>query len=228
MSDDAAVPSVRDLRSRWKPTKNDAAAGPDHEPVRIRLHRCFSWMHEAELLAGDPRMSDARLVWRWIALNALYSRWDDAMRWPANDKESLGDFTRRIVRADADGRIDALLRTHRRLVEAIVGNEFLAKRFWKDPTDEAARNISGGSTRGVRRELDDGATLAALDRVIERVYFLRCQIVHGAATFDGDVNRTPVRHADRLLELLLPEIATVIIDHAWDGDWGGLCYPPLR
>jgi len=228
MADEITPPTVRDLRRAWKPIKERTDGVPEREAIRIRLHRCFSWMHEAEKLRDDARMADARLVWRWIALNALYSRWNDLERWPEGDRETLGDFTRRIVRADRDERIASLLRTHRGLAESIVANEFLAKRFWQDPTDEAARSISDGSKHHLHRALNDGVTLKALDRVLERVYFLRCQLVHGAATFDGEVNREPVRHADRFLELLLPEIVLVIVEHAWEQDWDGLCYPPLR
>lgn len=219
---------VHGLRRRWKPVKQRTEGDPRRESVRIRLHRCFSWMAAAEEHAGDEGMLDARFLWRWIALNALYSRWDDERRWPSNDRECLRHFTSRIVREDRDGRIESVLGGHRRLMEALVANEFLVRHFWEDPSLEAARDGGGDPTRKLRRALNDGVPARALHLVIDRVYFLRCQIVHGAATFGGTLNRTVVGHADRALELLLPEMATVIIDHAWEGDWDGLCYPPVR
>jgi hypothetical protein len=224
------VPTVRDLRRRWKPVKEGPAAAPEHEPVRIRLHRCFSWMQRVETVSAldaDGAAVDAHLIFRWTALNALYGRWDADRREPAGDRATLHDFTSRITRADADGRIGELLRTHRPLLESLVGDEFLLRHFWEDPEIDVAGKTSG-AVRKLRETVREARYARTLDDVLGRVYFLRCQLVHGAATFNGRQNRGAVRRAARFLELLLPELTTVIIDHDWSGDWGGLCYPPQR
>ncbi len=228
--DDAAdAPlTVRQLRRRWKPVKEGPAAAAAHEPIRIRLHRCFSWMQRAEhVAASDSAASahDAILLWRWTALNALYGRWDAERREPMGDRQTLDAFCTRILAADADGRIGMMLVAHRPLLEKLVGNEYLMRHFWADPTFDAVRT-TGGAVRKIRAALREQRHGRVLHDVLQRVYFLRCQLVHGAATFNGQRNRTPVRHAARFLELLLPEVAVVVIDHAWTGDWDDLCYPP--
>lgn len=224
------VPSVRELRRRWKPIKQGGAGGPEHEAIRIRLHRCFSWMQRVEetsATAADASAIDAHLIFRWTALNALYGRWDAERQEPAGDRATLNGFTSRITRADSDGRIHALLTTHRPLLESLVGDEFLLRHFWQDPEIDVAGKTSG-AVRKLRETVREGRHGRTLDDVLSRVYLLRCQLVHGAATFNGGQNRTAVRRADRFLELLLPDVVTIIIDHDWDGEWGGLCYPPRR
>ena len=74
----------------------------------------------------------------------------------------------------------------------------------------------GADTRGV------------LDRLIERIYLLRCQLIHGAATCGGKLNRTALRRSTKMLSHLMPAVLLVIIDHGADEDWGLLCYPPME
>lgn len=229
-SDDprAAPLTVRRLRGRWKPVKEGPAAAAAHEPIRIRLHRCFSWMQRAEHVAASDDADaalDAILLYRWTALNALYGRWDRERREPMGDRQTLSAFGDRILAADADGRIPAMLATNRGLLEKLVGNRFLMRHYWAEPEFDAVRTTRSAE-RKIREALREQRHPRVLFDVLQRVYFLRCQLVHGAATFNGRQNRTPVRHAARFLELLLPEVALVVIDHAWTQDWDDLCYPP--
>ena len=65
-----------------------------------------------------------------------------------------------------------------------------------------------------------------LERVLQRLYFLRCQLVHGAATYGGALNRTAVKRCGMMLGHVVPAMLLVIIDHGVEEDWGELCYPP--
>jgi len=67
-----------------------------------------------------------------------------------------------------------------------------------------------------------------LDRLLDRIYLLRCQLVHGAATFGSKLNRAALQRCNRMLEHLLAAMVIVIIDHGADEDWGLMCYPPLK
>ncbi len=59
------------------------------------------------------------------------------------------------------------------------------------------------------------------------MYLLRCQLVHGAATFGSRLNRTALKHCTTLMQLLMPAMLLVWIDHGAEEDWGLLCYPPV-
>jgi len=232
MPDPLEIPTVRDLRRRWKPLKAGAAATDEHEAIRIRLHRCFSWMARAEHIATgedeEPAL-DALLLYRWTAFNALYGRWDAEVQAPRPDAQCYRGFTTRLMDIDRAGqaRIPATLAANRKLLESIAGDEFLLRHFWQDPDGDHGRTAER-TVRKLREMLREGREAAALELVLDRVYLLRCQLVHGASTFGGRENRHAVRRSARLLELLLPEVAIVIIDGAWEGDWDGLCYPPVR
>lgn len=64
--------------------------------------------------------------------------------------------------------------------------------------------------------------------MLERIYLLRCQLVHGAATYGGALNRDSIALCSRTLGELLPAFLLVIIDHGYEEDWGPLPYPPVR
>ena len=60
------------------------------------------------------------------------------------------------------------------------------------------------------------------------IYLMRCQLVHGASTYGGKLNRTSLRRCTTMLEHLVRAVLQVLIDHGADEDWGSLCYPPMR
>jgi hypothetical protein len=66
-----------------------------------------------------------------------------------------------------------------------------------------------------------------LERVVEPVYFLRCQIMHGAATHGSKLNRDSLRRCSILMWHLMHGMLTVWIDHGSQEDWGPLCYQPV-
>jgi hypothetical protein len=61
----------------------------------------------------------------------------------------------------------------------------------------------------------------------ERVYLARCQLVHGAATHGSQLNREAVGRCATFVGYFLTAASLVIIDQSWEGEWGGLCYPPM-
>jgi len=62
---------------------------------------------------------------------------------------------------------------------------------------------------------------------VDRIYLLRCQLVHGAATLRSGLNREAVRHCATMAGLLVATFLLVWIDHGADEDWGIMCYPPV-
>jgi hypothetical protein len=229
--DTAATPpnsmsSVHDLRRRWKPTKERLKDDSRYEPTLVRFHRACSWLQRVEEIENDDAL-DAVLIYRWIALNSLYGQWDPDERQPITDKLSLPKFLDRILQLDADARIQAVLDEHRKLVMSIFEDEYLVKYFWEEPTDERARKTQK-TKFDARTWYQQGQYALILDRLMERIYFLRCQLVHGAATFGGKLNRTAIRRCSTMLGHLMPAILIVIIDHGHEEDWGDLCYPPLH
>jgi hypothetical protein len=66
-----------------------------------------------------------------------------------------------------------------------------------------------------------------LEAVLERVQFVRDQLVHGASTYNSRLNRVAVRRASSLLEHLVACFLQILMEHGYTDDWGDLCYSPL-
>ena len=65
--------------------------------------------------------------------------------------------------------------------------------------------------------------MIAIQAILERVYLMPCQLVHGAATYGGKLNRTSLRRCVTMMQRLLPAFLMAWIDHEADVDWGGRC-----
>ena len=218
-------PTVRQLRRRWKPHKDRLLAiMPDH-PTPVRIHRACSWLAHVEQM-DKGRDLDSSLISRWIAFNSLYGRWNVEVREPASDRDSWRRFLDRILDLDLDGCIGELLKEHKRLVMSLLDDEYLSSFFWQEPTGKRA-----GQSKKAKYDAQtwyiESRWHPILDRLMERIYLMRCQLVHGAATHGSRLNRTSLRRCSTMLGHLIPSILVVLIDHGADEDWGPMCYPPM-
>ncbi len=219
--------TVRDLRRRWKPHKESLQAVQEHHPTTVRLHRAFSWLARVEGVGAAGSDNDVTLVCQWIALNALYGRWDPPKREPAPDQATWRAFLKRVLDLDAGGMLAQVLQNHKPLVLSILEDEYLSDLFWEEPT-----RVRAGRARRVmfdaRTWYIEGRWGMILDRVVDRIYLLRCQLTHGAATYGGSLNRRSLKHCATMLGHLMPAVILVVIDQGRDDDWGPMCYPPMR
>jgi len=215
---------IQELRRRWKPNK-ERLAGSDREATSIRFHRACSWLARVEATA-DQQDQDFGLIGLWIAFNALYGQWDACKREPRPDREGWRAFLDRILRLDVDGRVSATLREHKRLVMSLFEDEYLSSFFWEDPSAMRAGQSRRSAHRAATWYLENRWKLI-LDELLDRIYLMRCQLIHGAATYGGKLNRTSVRWCTLMLRHLLLAILTVWIDRGAEEDWGPMCYPPL-
>lgn len=221
-----ATPSVREIRRQWKPHKERLQELVPEHPTNIRFHRACSWLQRVEQIDGADDL-DVALIGQWVAFNALYGHWDEAEREPVRDRTSWRDFLYRIRHLDADGRIADVLNEHKPLVMSIFEDEYLSQFFWEEPGQIRAKKSKKVKFDAQTWYIAGNWTLI-LDRLIERIYLLRCQLIHGAATYNGSLNRTAVRRCSVMLGHLLPAILLIWIDHGADENWGQMCYPPQR
>ncbi len=217
--------SVHQLRRRWKPAKERLNAAERDNSTVIRLHRAFSWLRQAEQIEGDDAL-DFALMCLWTAFNALYGQWDDRAREPVGDRECWRNFVDRILGLDVGGHVGNVLTEHRDLVMALLDDEYLSRYFWEEPSSKRAGQ-SKKAKYDARTWYFEKKWALILDRVIERIYLLRCQLVHGAATYGGQLNREALTRCTTMLGHLLPAVSVVLIDHGADEDWGQMCYPPM-
>jgi hypothetical protein len=223
--EDCAHFTVRDLRRRWKPSKERLRDEMLQEPLRIRMHRAFSWMDRVERMGPDAEPDDL-LLFRWIALNSLYATWDEETRRPGGDREDLRNFLTRIEMFDRDHRLATMLGTHWKLLVKIIEDPYLTRLFWEISPDEGVRTALELGRRAAIWG-DQGRVGRIMGELLDRIYFLRCQIMHGAATHGSGRNRRSVERCAEMLEHVLREMTLVMIDHGPGHDWGPAPYPPV-
>jgi len=63
-----------------------------------------------------------------------------------------------------------------------------------------------------------------LEVVLDRLYTLRNQLMHGGSTFKSDVNRSQVKDGNNMLKLLVPIVIEIMLINK-DENWGDIYYP---
>ncbi len=219
------VQTVHELRHRWKPHKERLAALPGEQATSIRFHRTCSWMARVEEMP-DGEDHDLALISLWIAFNSLYGQWDCQKREPKPDRESWRAFVDRILRLDGNCHVSAALQEHKRLVMTLLEDPYLSGFFWQEPTAERGRKARRSAFNAQSWYVEVRWT-QILDEILARVYLMRCQLVHGAATCGGKLNRTSLKRCVVMMQRLLPAMLGVWIEKGADEDWGPMCYPPM-
>ncbi len=219
-------PSVRDLRRLWKPHKERLNGRDEENSTNVRFHRACSWLQRAEQVTESSDL-DLALLSQWIAFNSLYGLWDPHAREPIADHVCWRNFLNRMLELDGSQFVAEVLMENKPLVMSIFDDEYLSRYFWQEPTGKRA-NQSKKTMYEARTWYLQGSWMLILDRVIERIYFLRCQLVHGASTYNGSLNRTAIGRCSQMMGHLIRAFLLVWINHGADEDWGRMCYPPMR
>lgn len=192
----------------------------------IRLHRAISWLRCAESYSETD--DDIALVSSWIAFNACYAV--DAHWINYEERENFSEFAHRLCELDSDGQIYNLLwAKFSQFVRLLIENQYVFGPFW---TSVRAGN---GSWKDKFKRSKDRA-LSALVRkepaiilgiVLDRLYVLRNQLLHGGATYGSYINRDQVRDGKRFLMELLPLVITLMMEHK-EVDWGRIYFPVVE
>jgi hypothetical protein len=106
-------------------------------------------------------------------------------------------------------------------------DEYLCDHFWEDPSNRQATKSRQAKFKA-RSWCVEGRWTVILEDLLERIYLLRCQLVHGAATHNSVLNRTAIRRCSQMMEHLLRSFLLVWIKNGSDEDWGEMCYPPMN
>ena len=206
--------------------KLKAVQGQIPEYHAIRLHRSISWVKAAEEQEKSP---DLRLISLWIAVNALYSM--DEERFEAlAERERFAEFVDRLVALDAESRLYNLLwNKFSGSIRLLIENKYVYGPFWDFQRGEA-RDWERGFMRSIadaNQALSSKNVNYLLRIVLDRLYVLRNQLVHGGATYKSSVNRSQVRDGGNLLITLLPVIVEIMLEHPME-EWGRIYYPPTN
>jgi hypothetical protein len=220
-TDATFVATPAELRPRFKAICK--ATEQRFQNYQIRVHRALSWWERARELDANEH-PDGRLLYGWIAFNALYGVWDEAGGGPAKDREAWQSFVSRVIQWDREELLARQLRHSRETLLQLLENKYLDTQFWR--RRDAATGGFGRRSRGPSLFVER-RWCELLIQGFERIYVLRGQIVHGAATRGSRLNRRTLGQAVTLLEALLAPILHLAIENGAHDDWPSLCYPPI-
>jgi hypothetical protein len=210
------------LRRRFKEVQK--ATENRFQNFQVRVHRSLSWLERA-MAADVEQEAEARLLFGWIAFNALYGAWDERTGYAAGDRQSWLVFVRDVVAIDDVEVLGQRLVELRGDITALLSNKYLDPKFWQNT--RAAGSFRGQEHKAHslyhERRWADIATMA-----VDRVYVLRGQLAHGAATRGSKLNRGTLAPACRVMEGLLGPILKLVIERRADDAWPTLCYPPIE
>lgn len=196
------------------------------EDIRIRLHRSISWLQCAEKNSGDD---DVNFITLWIALNACYAM-DGVGENLKSERGRFKTFIQTLVGADEEQRIFNLLwDKFSGSIRVMLNNQYVYRGFWdyqrgdasswkasfEKSNEEAIKYLSANNVSGV------------LEILLDRLYILRNQLIHGGSTYKSGLNRKTVKDGCRILEMLIPVIVDIIMINQ-DKDWGKLLFPVVR
>ena len=233
--------AMAEERKLWIDTQSkDVMRGRDSDNTnkKERVSRALSWYEVSE---NSDIGSDERLIFSFIAFNALYEQpWKDIEAQYGKDDPSLASgehFMRKIF-------YDKMLQTnHRRflfiwnddeikcLVD-ILSFQYLSDQYWKnkgkppefvrDKLDEEKRRAKNSTLKQIF-----SWNFVPIKIAIKNIANLRNQLLHGSSAYKDSYNRTQIKLCSEFMFALVGRmIMVVIMDDSQS--WGNVAYPPQQ
>lgn len=193
-----------ELKSRFKQIRDGQTPDENGNNWAIRVHRSLSWLARAEQLAANADLAEARLLYYWIAFNSLYSRWDEDRNAPAVDSRCMHDFVGDLFQIGAGGQLSSRLDQMKPCIKRLLRNRYLSNVFWRNPEGDEATTLAMEDAGYLEANYREHRYPVIMRNVLDRVYVLRGQIVHGASTSGGKLNRESLKDCVQTMQRLMP------------------------
>lgn len=212
--------SSADLKRKLKSYKDTP------ETLAIRLHRAISWLKCAE---ENNNNHDIQFLSLWISYNACYAI-DEKTENDLTERNQFNEFVATLARHDHEKRFFNLLwNKFSGPVRLIIENQFIFKPFWEAQRGKNIpwKKLFEQSNKEANKYLSKNEVAKLIEVVLDRLYMLRNQIMHGGSTYKSKVNRAQVRDACNILKLFIPIIIDIMIENR-NEDWGEIYYPVVE
>lgn len=197
--------------------------------LQLRLYRAESWLKCSEHYAEDHDMA---FIAQWIAFNSCYLT-DRENQERICERESFKNFIRILVDHDDEKRIEACLWDNfSGFIRTLIGNKYVYHRYWiaKWHTEDAV------DWETSFKKSQETAKIALMERnvekvmsvVLDRLYCLRNQLMHGGASYGSSVNRQQVKDGKKMLSELMPIVIDIMKSCENGHDWGNVSYPVIE
>lgn len=204
------------LSSTLKRKLKDRKEAP--EEFKIRIHRAISWLGCSERQSPD---ADLQFLSLWIAFNSCYAM-DLTEKNQKSEREKFKKFVSTLIKNDYEGRIAKILwHKFSGPVRLLIGNPHVFKVFWDYHRGESIEweYAHKRSILEANKYLSNNNTEGLLEIILDRLYVLRNQVMHGGSTYRSTMNRSQLVDGMRILEMLVPQIIDIMLQNP-DEDWG--------
>lgn len=193
------------------------------EGLALRVHRALSWLDKSEKCEDK----DSQFIFLWIAFNAAYAQDTEVLR--HTESEAFSKFINKLVNLDTHNQIYNLLWSEfSSSIRVLLANKFVFQPFWDfhngKITEVEWQTRFTKAKVAANHALANKSTDALASIILQRLYTLRNQLVHGGATWQSSANRDQIRDGVMFLSQLVPIIITIMMDHPKEL-WGDANYP---
>jgi len=195
------------------------------ETLTIRIHRAISWLKSAE--KQDDNL-DLKFISLWVSFNACYAVNLNGIS-SKPEKAKLRDFTSSLVEFDRTRLYNLFWEKYSGPVKVLIENKFVFEKFWEYKRGEANDYLPAfnksitSATNCLSKQNIEGL----IEIVLERLYTLRNQLIHGGATYNSKLNRSQLKDACNIMQLLVPIIIDIMLENG-EHDWGEIAYPVVN
>lgn len=196
------------------------------QPFSLRIHRSLSWLDSAE----QTEHLDGKFIFLWISFNAAYSA---ELHRNQNEYESqrFSRFLHQVVNRDKQSLLATILwQRYPNAVRLLLDNQYVFQPFWDFHNGVASatpwEELFLEQKKSANAALAKQDTYKVLRLLFQRLYVLRNQLIHGGATWKGQVNRAQIKDGTSLLGDIVPLFIEIMMDNA-HMDWGKPVYPVI-
>ena len=146
--------------------------------------------------------------------------------------QSFRSFLHKLHGLDADKQLGAMVwQEFSGPIRVLLDNPYVFESFWDFHRGELSEEqwqerFAKGKSRA-HRLLEQGDTPELLALLLQRIYTLRNQLVHGGATWNSQINRAQVQDCANLMGQIVPVVVEIMMAHP-EALWGEACYPVIK
>ncbi|MCC4832813.1 hypothetical protein LMH66_09230 [Shewanella sp. 10N.7] len=197
------------------------------EGLALRVHRSLSWLAKSEQCQDDK---DSQFIFLWIAFNAAYAQDTEVLR--HTESEAFAKFMSKLVELDKGNHLYSLVWSEfSSCIRVLLDNQYVFQPFWgfqngKLTEEEWVLRFSNAKA-SANMALSTKRTDQLNTIILQRLYTLRNQLIHGGATWNSSANRDQIRDGVAFLSKLVPIIINIMMDSS-DQLWGDANYPVVN
>jgi len=200
-----------------------------------RIHRALSWLDRSEREKDDL---DAKFIFLWISFNAAYAQELDTGgiyhdKKKNTEQTKYGQFVNKLIECDKNKNIyNILWIKFSGPIRLLIDNQFIFRPFWDFQRGKSYQDLKWEDDFKKEKDiahkhLSQQNVSKLLIILLDRLYMLRIQLMHGGATWNSGVNREQVRDGAEILSFLMPIIIDTMMGN-YGSDWGETCFPVIE